>query len=250
MLSEWLVEVPEDFSDKWLMFVCPVGKRCLVVSAKGTTTAYGRNGAYFNNFPSLLPGGCSKTYRIARDCCLLDCIYYSSTRTFYVLDILSWGDHPVYDSDTEFRTYWKATKIRDNAEKISRYSKINPLIFLDLPSYSCSNESITKVLSQKWPVQVDGLLFIHKEAHYWTRRTPLAAWLKPHMVKDILGILVSEEFLSCAPVMSDVAMKSVEDNGKGSKRSHSRKKASSPEQGMDVCTDDSVTEPQSEKISA
>ena len=232
MLSEWLVEVPEDFTEKWQMVVCPVGKRCLVIAARGTTTAYSRDGTCINNFPSLLPGGCAKTWKLKRDNCILDCIYYAGTQTFYVLDIMCWGGHPVYDSDFEFRTFWKAAKIRDNAEQVSNFSRINPLVFVDLPSYACTRESITQVLSEKWPVQVDGLLFIHKEAHYWPRRTPLATWLKPHMVPDILGVPVSQEFLSCAPVLTDVTMKSVETSE--SKRSKSKK----TEQSMEVSTTD------------
>lgn len=34
MLSEWLVDVPADLSSDWLVVVCPVGKRCLVVASK------------------------------------------------------------------------------------------------------------------------------------------------------------------------------------------------------------------------
>ncbi|XP_016393085.1 snurportin-1-like [Sinocyclocheilus rhinocerous] len=34
MLSEWLVDVPADLSSDWLMVVCPVGKRSLVVASK------------------------------------------------------------------------------------------------------------------------------------------------------------------------------------------------------------------------
>lgn len=34
MLSEWLVDVPEDFSHSYLAVPCPVGKRCLVMSSK------------------------------------------------------------------------------------------------------------------------------------------------------------------------------------------------------------------------
>jgi len=33
MLSEWMVEVPENFEEDWLMVACPWGKRCLVVTA-------------------------------------------------------------------------------------------------------------------------------------------------------------------------------------------------------------------------
>jgi snurportin-1 len=34
MLSEWLVEVPEDFETSWLVMPCPIGKRCLVVASR------------------------------------------------------------------------------------------------------------------------------------------------------------------------------------------------------------------------
>lgn len=34
MLSEWLLEVPNDFSTSWLAVPCPVGKRCLLVASK------------------------------------------------------------------------------------------------------------------------------------------------------------------------------------------------------------------------
>ncbi|RXN05290.1 snurportin-1-like isoform X2 [Labeo rohita] len=34
MLSEWLVDIPADLSSDWLMVVCPIGKRSLVVASK------------------------------------------------------------------------------------------------------------------------------------------------------------------------------------------------------------------------
>lgn len=34
MLSEWMLEVPQDFADKWIMVPCPVGKRVLLVAWK------------------------------------------------------------------------------------------------------------------------------------------------------------------------------------------------------------------------
>ena len=33
MLSEWLVDVPDDLQREWLMVVCPVGKRNLVIAS-------------------------------------------------------------------------------------------------------------------------------------------------------------------------------------------------------------------------
>lgn len=34
MLSEWLIEIPEDFDTNWLIVPCPKGKRCLLVASK------------------------------------------------------------------------------------------------------------------------------------------------------------------------------------------------------------------------
>ena len=34
MLSEWLVDVPTELDTDWLMVVCPVGKRSLIVASK------------------------------------------------------------------------------------------------------------------------------------------------------------------------------------------------------------------------
>jgi len=33
------------------------------------------------------------------DNAILDCIYHEVEKTFYVLDIMNWKNHPVYDSD-------------------------------------------------------------------------------------------------------------------------------------------------------
>lgn len=40
MLSEWLVEVPDDFENNWLALPCPPGKRCLVVASRVTDLLY------------------------------------------------------------------------------------------------------------------------------------------------------------------------------------------------------------------
>jgi len=33
MLSEWLVDVPDDLEDEWLMVICPTGRRNLVIAS-------------------------------------------------------------------------------------------------------------------------------------------------------------------------------------------------------------------------
>ena len=207
MESEWMVGIPTDFEQSWLMVVCPVGQRSLVVASRATTLAFSRSGHCLKCFPSLLPGGCKRTLHTASDHCILDCIYHEATRTFFVLDIMCWRGHPVYDSDTEFRFYWLKTKLKEEGDAVSTVSRVNPYQFLPLTSHPCSHASLVEVLGSKWPLEVDGLLFFHKEAHYMLGRSPLTLWLKPHMVTDILGLPISQEFLDCAPVMSSNSAK-------------------------------------------
>ncbi|CAG8772556.1 12557_t:CDS:2, partial [Racocetra fulgida] len=55
-------------------------------------------------FESPLPAG-SSSYKGNKttDYCILDCIYDQTTFTYYVLDMMCWKGHPIYDCDTEFR---------------------------------------------------------------------------------------------------------------------------------------------------
>ncbi|KAG9461868.1 hypothetical protein GDO78_015510, partial [Eleutherodactylus coqui] len=97
MLSEWLIEIPPDLADLWLLVVCPTGKRSLVVASRGSTAAYTKSGYCVNRFPSLLPGGNRHCGPSGKDYTILDCIYNEEARTYYVLDVMCWRGHPVYD---------------------------------------------------------------------------------------------------------------------------------------------------------
>merc|ERR1719500_1875291 len=55
MMSEWLVEVPEDLVDKWLLILCPEGRRNLVIAANGSTKVFSKSGKMMKSFPSNLP---------------------------------------------------------------------------------------------------------------------------------------------------------------------------------------------------
>lgn len=49
-------------------------------------------------------------------------------------------------------------------------------------------------------LQVDGLLFYHRQTHYTPGTTPLVGWLRPYMVSDILGLEVPEGPLTVRPL--------------------------------------------------
>ena len=190
MLSEWLVEVPDDFKDEWTMLVCPIGKRNLVVAAKGRTSCYSKSGYCIDTFASVLPGG---SYETSAGYTVLDCIYSQLEQTFYVLDIMCWNDHPVYNSETEFRFYWLESKFQETP-KLASVSENNTYKFLNLSKYTCTNDQILAALNKCNPISVDGLLFYHKRTHYTFGTTPLVTWLKPYMVKEIFGITPPEAY--------------------------------------------------------
>ncbi|XP_063508866.1 snurportin-1 isoform X4 [Pongo pygmaeus] len=170
MLSEWLIDVPSDLGQEWIVVVCPVGKRALIVASKGSTSAYTKSGYCVNRFSSLLPGG-NRRNSTAKDYTILDCIYSEVNQTYYVLDVMCWRGHPFYDCQTDFRFYWMHSKLPEE-EGLGEKTKLNP---------------------------VDGLLFYHKQTHYSPGSTPLVGWLRPYMVSDVLGVAVPAGPLTTKP---------------------------------------------------
>uniref|UniRef100_A0A672HJD8 Snurportin-1 n=1 Tax=Salarias fasciatus TaxID=181472 RepID=A0A672HJD8_SALFA len=198
MLSEWLVDVPSELEADWLMVVCPVGKRSLIVASKGSTAAYTKSGYCVNRFPSLLPGGNRHNSAMGKDYTILDCIYSEVDRTYFILDVMCWRGHPVYDCPTEFRFYWLQSKVEET-EGLSETAKRNPFRFVRLPNSDCTADSIRKALTAEYSFSVDGLLFYHRQTHYTPGSTPLVGWLRPYMVGDILGLEVPAGPLTSKP---------------------------------------------------
>ncbi|NXQ57577.1 SPN1 protein, partial [Anthoscopus minutus] len=198
MLSEWLVDVPSDLEQEWVVVVCPVGKRSLVVASRGTTAAYTKSGFCVNRFPSLLPGGNRYNSNSDKAYSILDCIYNEAKQTYYILDVMCWRGHPVYDCQTDFRFFWLSSKIQEE-EGLGEKSRINPYKFVGLQNFPCSSDSLCELLATDFPFEVDGLLFYHKQTHYTPGSTPLVGWLRPYMVPEILGLTVPPTVLTAKP---------------------------------------------------
>ncbi|NXD29355.1 SPN1 protein, partial [Spelaeornis formosus] len=198
MLSEWLVDVPSDLEQEWVVVVCPVGKRALVVASQGTTAAYTKSGFCVNRFPSLLPGGNRHNSTSDKVYSIVDCIYSEAKQTYYILDVMCWRGHPVYDCQTDFRFFWLSSKIQEE-EGLGEKSRINPYPFVGLQNFPCSSDSLCELLATDFPFEVDGLLFYHKQTHYTPGSTPLVGWLRPYMVPEILGLTVPTTVLTAKP---------------------------------------------------
>ncbi|XP_032668955.1 snurportin-1 [Odontomachus brunneus] len=187
MLSEWMLDIPEKFTEEWFMIPCPVGRRILLVASEGITKAYNKTGQRVSIFRSALPGGNHK-YRKSQYT-IIDCIWMDSQKTYYVLDVLTWASLPTMLCEAECRRFLVNSHLHDIEELKEADHKINKYSILPLPHVYC-NTDLSKALTQCDQYPLDGLLFYHRNGYYKFGRSPLVVWLKPFMLPEVLGIFV------------------------------------------------------------
>ncbi|XP_011638087.1 snurportin-1 [Pogonomyrmex barbatus] len=193
MLSEWMLEIPQDLTENWIMVPCPVGHRTRLVSRMGVTMAYSRKGVLCSVFPSALPGGNPDT--ALRHSAIVDCIWIKSRKLFYILDVLYWSQLPFMSCEAEFRFFWIHNKFQEIPEFKERNTDTNRYPILSLPNIYCNLDlslALTNLDNELYPL--DGFLFYHRKALYSFGNTPLVTWLKPFMLSEALGISVSPSF--------------------------------------------------------
>ncbi|OXU25788.1 hypothetical protein TSAR_003209 [Trichomalopsis sarcophagae] len=183
MLSEWMLEVPQDFAENWYMVPCPVGKRVLLVAQKGLTRLYTRKGIEIAVLRTYLPGGNHK--RCHNSFTILDCIWIPNKKECYVLDVLAWSNQELINCDTDFRFYWLKSQIEEHPELQTIRKGVNDCSVIQLPYLSCDQPF--------YDCLQNGLLFYHKQIPYTNGRTPLVTWLKVYMLPEVLNIHIPEE---------------------------------------------------------
>ena len=154
----------------------PEGARCLVIASGALTTARLRNGTVHARFESALPGGGALDPGGEDGYTILDCICAADASgapsTYFVIDVLSWRGHRVTECTAEFRLFWLASKL---AELPAEAATRGLPRFRALPYAPATPEAIRGAHSGAGlDAQVDGLLFLHREAHYVPGSTPLA----------------------------------------------------------------------------
>ncbi|KAF2068143.1 hypothetical protein CYY_010531 [Polysphondylium violaceum] len=195
-----MVYIPSNFQDEWECVLVPNGIRCLVITNHNKTIVRSSDGQIFNTFQSMLPFG-SETSREggttpSNQHCILDCVYDSDKQNYYVLDILSWKGYMLMDCDTEFRFFWKKTKLMETIEATKR-SNQNPFPFLLPISCSTTIEDFEEILynlnedlsSKQCQYQPEFLLFYHKESHYEFGSTPLFTSLSIQYLEMLINNL-------------------------------------------------------------
>ncbi|XP_053988276.1 snurportin-1 [Hylaeus anthracinus] len=186
MMSEWMLDVPQDLLEKWIIVPCPQGKRTLVVACKGITNAYNKRGNRLGKFYSALPGGNSYSHRSS--CTIIDCIWIKQQKIYYVLDVLAWSNQSLMNCDTEFRLFWLKSQLEERKELQERNIHVNTFPILPLPHISCNTDIGSELANLSHLHPLDGLLFYHRDGQYTKGRTPLVTWLKPFMLPEVLGI--------------------------------------------------------------
>ncbi|XP_054733007.1 snurportin-1 [Anastrepha obliqua] len=195
-LSEWLRECPENLSE-WIMVPCPKGQRCFLMATGGCTYMYSKKGRRRLSFHTLLPGG--NELRGSKMRTLIDCVYSPDQDTFYVLDVIIYGNQEFVHCESQFRFFWLRSKF-DECEGIDQRNRCNEKPLKLLERYDFENiADVAEVLLRFpiWPENepaLDGWLFYHKESSYTCGSTPLVGWLFPFMIPDVLGIPVNENY--------------------------------------------------------
>ncbi|KAI8774723.1 uncharacterized protein LOC106064420 [Biomphalaria glabrata] len=183
MNSQWMMIKPENFECNYLACICPVAKRRILVAANGSTCTYNKYGKLIESFTSSLPCGNPSQYmKNSAEMVILDCLWSGALQKFYVIDLLYWRQHSLYESEAEFRFFW----LTDLLSNVIIKSGKKEYSLEVLPKYSCTQEDILAALC-KTEYKVDGLLFFDKTGNYSLTSSCNALWLKPDMLEEVLG---------------------------------------------------------------
>lgn len=72
--------------------------------------------------------------------------------------------------------------------------EINKYHILPLPHVNCDTDLSSALTEFSNQYSLDGLLFYHRNGYYKLGRSPLAVWLKPFMLSEVLGIFVPSPY--------------------------------------------------------
>lgn len=168
------MDVPPDLPQCWLTAARPEGTRCCVVAARGSTTAYRRDGSQLARFQSQLPAGSAATAEGSESLTILDCVLHAGEPVLSVADAMVWRGYSLYDCGAEFRLYWLHTKLCElgaprGGPRAWAYD------FRALAYAAADAAGLHAAARGEVPFRRDGLLLVHRECVYSPGEcTPLA----------------------------------------------------------------------------
>jgi snurportin-1 len=193
MLSEWMMELPEDIDD-FLLIACPKGKRCtLSMDDRQSNIArlYYKNGSNFLEVKTNIPAFT-----------ILDCVYSEVNQTIFILDVIAYAGRDLIGCDAEFRFFWLKSKFIEDDLKITddkKNLKLNLLV-----NYPYTDPYAVSICFQTPPLfpdgaELDGFLFYHKEGSYTSGETPLVLWTFPFMIPELFEHIRPNDFYQIKP---------------------------------------------------
>lgn len=82
-------------------------------------------------------------------------------QTYYVIDVVCWRSHSLYDCTAEFRFFWLNSKLSESgaSNPPSHYHKYR---FLPVSIYDCNHVGLLAAYMSEVPYVRDGLAFYNK----------------------------------------------------------------------------------------
>jgi len=175
MMPEWMLAVPSDLGQRWVVAARPSGRRCLVVCSKGRTVVKQRNGSRADVFSSGFPGGGRGASSTGGDHTILDCILAEESGVYVVVDLMCWNGQALYDCNAEFRLFWAQSKLDEVSAGAVTAEHQRP--FVPLGWYCADGAGMQAsygVTSEQLGFTKDGLLFVCLDGHYCVGVSPLS----------------------------------------------------------------------------
>lgn len=198
MVPEWMIDVPHDLSQSWMVMPRPEGQRCLVTVSHGNVVVRHSSGAILDVFTAMslawaVDCGSQREY-------VLDCIHQDDM--FYIMDILCWGGLALLDCTAEFRMFWKVSNVAPVLHAARSETPRSNDRFVLVQHYDATPEGIRMAYDAKdMSCQRDGMVFLHKLCCYHGGQSPLMLrWKDPTTSRyfidtDADGIALPEQMI-------------------------------------------------------
>lgn len=232
-LSEWLHEKPDD-SEQWFMVPCPKGIRCIAVATNGSTKIYSKHGVFITELRSGLPGD----IKLKQATTILDCFSVTSNEVtkYMVLDVMYYANTEMLNCETSFRFFWIACKLSElQMDEINFH---NEFAFVPMKYVECGDEIAVDTCLTTYPmwdddnINLDGLLFYHKDSSYVHGTTPLVGWLFSFMLNETFGFcMIHPKYLEQRPANYVNAKTYIDDFDKAQK-AKSKNRNAGPKVGI------------------
>ncbi|KAL7010981.1 hypothetical protein ACKWTF_014028 [Chironomus riparius] len=199
MMSEWMMEEPDDLED-FLLVPCPKGTRSTLIHELPPDEPVGflRRPKFLEKKPhyaKLYSKTGHKLLEVKTNIppdTILDCFYVKKIKTIYILDCMKYDGRDLTNCDTAFRRYWIGSKFYECRLGVIDIRVPKNELKLDfLEGFEFKQPHRVHHCFQRMPyfhdfAELDGYLFYHKDCSYTPGESPLVLWLFPFMIDEVL----------------------------------------------------------------